>query len=185
MNSQLKVNFLAHFTDGLMFSVFGPIIPFFSEMTGLIESEFNYIFALRGVAYVIAGILQKSLLSEIKLAVRMQACMFIAGVCFLLFANSYNNSFYLSIFSFILNMAIGSISVLVNVCLMDSVKEDAKYYVSLSYGVYGVGGMIGPILISFFGVNGLNVIGVWAIVLGFIYFKVKAEPKAESSVKLI
>jgi hypothetical protein len=127
---------------------------------------------MRGLAYVVAGIAQKTVLEKFKLTYRMQASLLLAGISFILFYYSYNNPFILAIVSFVLNLACGSIEVLVNVCLIMLGKSNVKHNASLSYGIYGVGGMIGPIFVSFFGVKTLLFMAGWMIVLGLYYTRI-------------
>lgn len=55
---------------------------------------------------------------------------------------------------------------------MDAVKDNPKQVMSFSYGVYGVGAVIGPIIVSLFGVNTLKICGIWTIGLGIVYIYV-------------
>ena len=85
MKAKLYIFFTTHFTYGLIFSVFGPLIPYLSESTGLVESDFNYIFALRGVAYLITGLAQKTILGRYCLYKRIFLSCIFSGIGFILF----------------------------------------------------------------------------------------------------
>jgi hypothetical protein len=102
----------------------------------------------------------------------MQVSLLLAGLSFILFYYSYDNPVILAIVSFVLNLACGSIEVLVNVCLMKLGKNDVKHNAGLSYGIYGVGGMIGPIFVSLFGIETLLLMGAWMIFLGLYYTQI-------------
>jgi hypothetical protein len=48
-----------NFLNGCYVSSFGPIIPFFSSITGKDETDYSYIFLIRSVGNIIGGFLIK------------------------------------------------------------------------------------------------------------------------------
>jgi fucose permease len=82
---------------------------------------------------------------------------------------AYRDSTLLAFVSFFMNLSIGSIEVLVNVLLIEAVKEDPKQAVSFSYGIYGIGAVVGPIIVSIFGINTLTICGIWTIFISIFY----------------
>jgi hypothetical protein len=71
-----------------------------------------------------------------------------------------------------MNLSVGSIEVLINVILMDAVKDDPKEVMTFSFSIYGIGSVFGPILVSIFGIGSLLFCGVWAVIIGFMHFYV-------------
>ena len=74
---------------------------------------------MRGIAYLIAGLAQKMLLKQYCLYKRMLISCLISGIGFILFQKVYFNPILLGIVSFLMNLTIGSIEVLINVLLME------------------------------------------------------------------
>lgn len=108
----------------------------------------------------------------------MQISLIFAGLFLFIFYSTYDSPVSLAISSFFLNCCIGSIEVLVNVCLMTVGKANVKFNTSFSYGVYGMGGMFGPILVSFLGIDSLLVLFIWLVILGVSYFGINCHAKS-------
>lgn len=118
---------------------------------------------------MITGFAQKTILGGYCLYKRMLISCLLSGFGFILFQMSFRNSTALAFVSFFMNLSIGSIEVLVNVLLIEAVKEDPKQAVSFSYGIYGLGAVVGPIIVSIFGINTLTICGIWTIFIGIFY----------------
>jgi predicted MFS family arabinose efflux permease len=118
---------------------------------------------------MITGLAQKTFLGKYCLYKRMLVSCLLSGFGFILFQMAYHNSTLLAFVSFFMNLSIGSIEVLVNVLLIEAVKEDPKQAVSFSYGIYGLGAVVGPIIVSIFGINTLIICGIWTIFIGIFY----------------
>jgi hypothetical protein len=67
-------------------------------------------------------------------------------------------------------LANGSMEILINVLLMTASNEDAKKAISFSYGFYGIGGVLGSIMVSILGINSLIFCAVWTTFIGILYF---------------
>lgn len=53
---------------------------------------------------------------------------------------------------------------------MTASSQEAKKAISFSYGFYGVGGVMGSIIVSIMGVNTLMFGAIWTIAVGLLYF---------------
>ena len=118
MQKKLVIFFLTHFTYGMIFNMFGPIIPYLAESTGQTESEFTYIFVLRGVSYLAAGFCQQSFLKDYCLYKRMLISCLVSGISFFFLHLIYPYYLLSSFVCLIMFFANGSIEVLINVLLM-------------------------------------------------------------------
>ncbi len=121
---------------------------------------------------MITGLAQKTFLGHFCLYKRMLVSCISSGIGFILFGMFYHNSTILAFVAFFMNLSIGSIEVLINVLLIEAVKEDPKQAVSFSYGIYGIGAVVGPIIVSLFGMSTLMICGIWTILVGLFYFYV-------------
>lgn len=108
---------------------------------------------------MLAGIAHRTFLAKYDIEFRMKICLFIGSICFTLFCLSYNHLFLLAIVTFILNCCAGSMEVLVNVNLV-AAKGDIKSNSNFSYALYGVGGMLGPIIVALLGIHILLTIAI-------------------------
>jgi len=75
-------------------------------------------------------------------------------------------------------LANGSMEILINVLLMTASNEDAKKAISFSYGFYGIGGVLGSIMVSILGVNSLMFSAIWTTLIGMLYFDLLTYKKS-------
>lgn len=108
MNNKLYLVFLTHFTYGLVFNMFGPLVPYMAELSHRIESDFTYMFLIRGVAYLVAGFSQKGFLSQFNPVKRLMVSCIVSGVCFGLFDQFYQNVIISSIICVFMFLGNGS-----------------------------------------------------------------------------
>jgi hypothetical protein len=66
-------------------------------------------------------------------------------------------------------LANGSIEVLINVLLMSTSSKDPKQAISVSYGFYGFGGVMGSIIVSILGINALMFGAILVTIVGMLY----------------
>ena len=170
MNKKLILFFLTHFTYGMMFSMFGPIIPYLAEESNRIESDFTFMFVMRGISYLIAGFCQQSFFKQYCLYKRMLVSCILSGISLIFFQLFYSYHFVASLICLILFLANGSMEVLINVLLMTSSNGEAKKAISFSYGFYGVGGVAGSMIVGIMEINALTFTSIWITAVGFLYF---------------
>ncbi len=53
---------------------------------------------------------------------------------------------------------------------MSEVTGDAKQVIGFSYGFYGMGSVMGSIVVSILGSNALTFCGIWIFTIGMMYF---------------
>ena len=106
---------------------------------------------------------------------------FITGLGFIIFSIS-TNPYIMGIVIFITSIASCSLEILVNVVLLMEGKHDPKFYINLSYAIYGIGSIFGPIIIVVFGLKGPIIIGACLLVssVGFLMTK---SPESASGKK--
>ena len=78
----------------------------------------------------------------------------------------------LAFISLFLNMSLASIQLLINVIILENYKENLKYVLSLSFGVYGLGSILGPLIVSVFGIYSLGICGIYCILQSIFYLYV-------------
>ena len=71
INPNLALYLFTHFFFALILISYGPMIPYLAEETHKREEEFAFLFTTRGVAFVIAGIMNKTLIKSYSLHIRM------------------------------------------------------------------------------------------------------------------
>lgn len=89
MKNHVVLVFLAHLAYGMNFSMFGPIVPYLAEESGRLESDFTFVFVLRGISYLMAGLCQQRFFKQYHLTKRMMASCIISGICLVLFRHFY------------------------------------------------------------------------------------------------
>jgi hypothetical protein len=73
-------------------------------------------------------------------------------------------------------LANGSMEVLINVLLMTaSTTDNAKKAISFSYGFYGVGGVMGSLIVAMLGTKALIFSAFWTVGVGMMYFDLIAD----------
>lgn len=66
-------------------------------------------------------------------------------------------------------VANASMEIFINQLLTSSPNNDVKKNVSVSYGFYGFGGVIGSFIVGIFGLNTLTLIGTLITIIGLLY----------------
>ncbi len=54
--------------------------------------------------------------------------------------------------------------------MVSEVTGDAKQAIGFSYGFYGMGAVMGSIVVSILGSNALTFCGIWIFTIGMMYF---------------
>ena len=80
-----------------------------------------------------------------------------------------------------MSIASCSIEILINVLLLLEGKEDPRFYVNLSYGIYGIGAILGPIIVSLLGLHSTILIGLCQGASGFGFLFKKSPREYESN----
>ena len=138
----------------------GPIILFFSEVTGEDETSFAYIFMARALGYLVGGQLIKVLTKRFKYYSIFVVLIVICSVA--LIVSSLSISFWnLSITMFIAASGCIMLNILCNLCIFELFAGDNQdYWIQLINLFFGVGGLIGPFIVIEFREAAMKTIGI-------------------------
>lgn len=179
------VNFLyyslAYLFYGSIITAMGPIIPFYSEETGKPEPYFSFVFFSRAVGYVLGGILVKMLMERFRLHHILQGSVFAGGVFFAISAMSIT-FWNLTIFLTLGACCCCCINISCNVCIMKMFRgEKEDFWIQMIHMVFGIGGLVGPFLVSFLGSISYIVLGVCLAVTSVLVFFLRPPDRAEEN----
>jgi hypothetical protein len=80
-----------------------------------------------------------------------------------------------SVIIIVVAMLVSMINILVNVCVVEIQKNgDIHFWMLILHGTYGLGGLLGPMLISVFGIESYFIVGVLLGLLAPFYYRLKS-----------
>jgi fucose permease len=144
--------------------VLGPVIPFLSEWYDLSETSFTYLFICRSVGFCLGSILMAFLLRRYSYYPILRVTVVIAGLMFILFP------FWRSLWGHGFCIVVASIfcsgfEIVMNMCIIALYKHNrVDFWLQIMHGMFGVGGLIGPLFVRAWGVYGCVAIGIGCIV---------------------
>lgn len=159
---------LAYIFYGSIITAMGPIIPFIATQTGKPETYFSFVFFSRALGYIVGGVLVKSLMQYFKLHIILLFAVIIGGISFML------STMYLTALNLFLTLFLGAacciiINIICNVCIMKIFKQDQGFWIQLLHTIFGVGGFVGPYLVSIFGSKSYFILGIALAITGLAY----------------
>lgn len=131
---------------GALVTAVGPIIPYFSKITGEDETYYSFIFLARAAGYVTGGIFVKQLIKMYHYHALLIALLL--GMSISLIISSMSLSFFnLTICMFFAALCACSISIITNLCIFKIFIGDRQdFWIQLIHTVFGIGGLVGPFL---------------------------------------
>lgn len=134
---------------GSIVTAIGPIIIFYSKVTGYDETYYSFIFMARACGYFIGGSLIKVLSKKYKLHHNYIGLIIICGLALIISSFSFN--FYNLLFTMLIA---GGCSCMINIvstlCIFELFTENQDYWIQLINLFFGIGGLIGPVIVIFF-----------------------------------
>ncbi len=138
------------FLNGWYVSSFGPLIPYFTEATGLDETHYSYLFMVRSIANIVGGILIKYIIKKLKTNVLTYGTLGTVILCLFLASLSLT-TFNLSINLFLTSVALVCIVIITYSVIFSLFQNDnPDYWIQLIGFIFGIGAMAGPVLIMIF-----------------------------------
>jgi MFS family permease len=160
-----KTNFcfycLAFIFYGGMITAMGPVIPFFAAETGQLETYYSFIFFWRALGYVVGGFAVKYLVQKFSLHGILTCAALIGGLSFM--ASTFSLTFLnLSVTIFVGASCCIIINVICNICIMKIFPSEGEqgFYIQLLHTIFGVGGLLGPFVVSFLGSKSYFALGL-------------------------
>ena len=166
---------------GSMITAMGPIIPYFSEITGEPEPYYSFLFFSRALGYVAGGSLVKVLMVKLTLHKVLAGATFFGGIFFVL------STLSLTFWNLFITLFFGTaccciINVTCNVYVMKLYSgEGQDYWIQLLHLFFGVGGFVGPTIASFTGAYCYFYLGIILIVLSPFYLFVHSPENRRSN----
>lgn len=164
---------------GSLITGLGPLIPYLSAETGIIETEYSYVFSCRSFGMVTGAIILKYLQSKPGFLNQHQIISYGSILIFLtsiMFSLS-RTELMLGIWMFCSGLFYSILEIVINVCsLMINPSEEMEFWLLLTHGVFGLGGLFGPLLVYIFETNTFIVMGGFvALVVPFYVMKPSPE----------
>jgi hypothetical protein len=151
-NPHLLLYMASFFLIAIPFSGLGSLIPFLAADLGIEEMEYSLLFVLVSVGSVLAALLYKFIESQGLLPKHHTVCMIdsLGMIIFCLIMANMKTRISQSIIYSIFGMLAYAQVITINICLMTTpAKEDVGLWLSFSHGIYGVGALVGPIVVSY------------------------------------
>lgn len=150
---------------GSIITAMGPVIPFLSEETGKPEPYFSFIFFCRAIGYIFGGVIVKFLLERFNLHRILMGTTIIGGSSFMISTVSIN-FWNLSLTMFVGGSCCCIINIVCNSCVIKLyANQKQDYWIQLLHTIFGVGGLLGPFLVSFFGLKSYFILGLLLFIL--------------------
>jgi predicted MFS family arabinose efflux permease len=153
---------------GATFDSYGPFVPYLSEATGLPESSFTIIFTMRGVGYILAGILKLKLMRNIDLHRALGISCISAGLSSMLFFTNLH-LIWLGLFSLCLSVFACFFDIFSNIAVLQCGKNREAFYLGIAFTFQSVGNGLGPFLVSLIGLKAYSITGFCFVIGGIIY----------------
>ena len=95
----------------------------------------------------------------------------IGTICFSFADNDYTRGISL----YIAAIACVQLTVYESICLIDMFKNDnLDAWLQVNHGVFGIGGLLGPLLVYIFERKCFLLIGIFALLFAYPFFKIKS-----------
>ena len=174
---------LVYVLYGALSTALGPIIIFFSQVTGRDETSFSFIFLAKAVGYLIGGTLIKQLVKYYYYHQIYIGLLIVGGITLMI--SSFDFGFWnLSINICIAGACVCMITVLTNLCIFILFAlNDKDYWVQLVNLFFGIGGLIGPFIVIIWEENALWVIGIVFIISIVPFFFLKSPDERDSHIQ--
>jgi hypothetical protein len=128
----------------------GPIIIYYSKVTGHDETYFSFIFLARAVGYLVGGSAIKILTSYFSYHRLFAVLIITAGIA--LVVSSLDFGFFnLAITMFIAGTCCCMMNILSNLCIFELFPgEGQDFWLQLINLFFGIGGLVGPFFVIIF-----------------------------------
>ena len=148
----------------------GPILLYISEITKKDETYYSFIFMAKAVGFIGGGQLLKFLEKRYHHHTLFKVLLLLAG--FFLILSSMNFSF-LNLFTTIM-LASGCFCMMIALSLYCITKifpkDEQEYYILLNNISFGIGGLVGPIIVIIFEATAMRAIGVAVLLASVLFF---------------
>ena len=127
----------------------GPIIPFLSAKHSIPETSFTFFFSCRSIGFIVGAVFIKIISGRISSHTVISISVVLAGFPFILFP--YTDSLNLQGgYIFFSSLFCSCFEILVNMCVVQSHRgNNEDFWLQLGHGLFGVGGLMGPIFIGY------------------------------------
>ena len=144
---------------GCVIAAPGPLIPFLANKHDKLETDFTYLFACRAVGFIVGSILMNLTVDKFNNHFLLIISLVFAGVPFIIFP--FTDSMVLEgVYIFISSICCSCFEILINICLLATHKNNnEEFWLQILHGIFGIGGLIGPLFIGVGGVYGCIWIG--------------------------
>ena len=134
---------------GAIITGLGPLIPYFAEREHREATQYSFLFFARAAGYCLGSLLCKIWEKYFK----FHNICFVASVsiafCLIGFSWTPNMTFK-ALFMFLASISNATLEIFVNMSIIEAKKDDhLDKWLQVVHGAFGVGGLIGPLLVYF------------------------------------
>ena len=154
-------------------TAYGPLIPYLSAKTGLSETYYSFLFSCRSFGYLLGAILFKLLQKRSQFTLHQYIVVSSVSILFfnILFSSTLD-PFYQGVWVFLVSMFFCSRSVAVNTSVyLVNPNDDMEFFLLLTHGCYGIGGLLGPLFVYLFKLNSVVVSGILVTLIGLSFMR--------------
>lgn len=157
----------------------GSYIPYLSAKTGILETEYSFLFTCRSGGQLFGAfllkLLQRKKLSNHKLLAIGSLIISVFTCCI----NFTVDSFWLGTWMFLASLGYSVFEIILNVCFLSiSPSEEVEYWMLIGHGAFGVGGIFSPLVVYFFELNAFIVNGCLMFLLLPFFFKMETPEES-------
>lgn len=137
---------------GICINSLGSFIPYLSSTTKMPETYYSYFFICRSFG-MLAGAFICKYLQKRSVANHRMMILGLLSICgFSILFTSTTSSIWLGIWLFLMGAAYSLLQIILNVCILhiNDNPEEIEFWMLITHGMFGLGGLIGPFIVSLF-----------------------------------
>ena len=156
--------FLIFFLLGIIITSLGPLFPYLAAMENRIETDYSFLFLCRAGGYIAGSLLIKVLQKHFTLHRLGFISVFFNAFTLLLTATS--SLTLKGMFVFMFSIGGSLLEIAVNISILETFKaKEVDSWLQAVYGIFGVGGLLGPYIVYLFEDKTYAILGLCCLVL--------------------
>lgn len=156
---------LAYMSVGEILMCLGPIFPYLSEKEGRLETEYSFLFSARAIGIIAGSFLTRMHGKKFTFHGFMIIGVIILSFFSILFtftSNLYLKGFYIGLSS----IGASILDITLNISALECFKgPNVATWMQIIHACFGVGGLLGPIIVYLFELHTLTILGLFGFLL--------------------
>lgn len=164
---------------GQIITMLGPLFPFLSAKSGLVQTEYSVLFTARAFGYVLGSLTAKTLENRFTLHQVISLGIGLFGVFGILFTIC-ESILMKTLFTFLFSCGCSYLDIGVNVAALKCFSsETLAKWVQLLHGFFGIGGLLGPFTVYIFQLNSTLILSIFCLVIFGFYFSLPSPQQKQ------